>query len=58
MKLNTDKIVSHEKYAWKEQLQEAVGTIRKEVREKGGINPRTIDNAVKRFRKNIGPSYA
>ena len=48
----------HDKYAWKEQLREDVGTIRTEVRKKGGINSRTIDNAVKRYRKAIGPSNA
>ena len=48
----------HEKYAWKEQLRADVETIRTEVRKKGGIDSRTIDNAITRYRKAIGPSNA
>jgi len=44
----------HEKYGWKEQLLEDVESIRSEVRSKGGINSKEIDNAIKRYRKSIG----
>ncbi len=44
----------HEKYGWKEQLLEDVESIRSEVRSKGGISSKEIDDAIKRYRKNIG----
>ena len=44
----------HEKYGWKEQLLEDVESIRSEVRRKGGIRLKEIDNAIKRYRKNMG----
>jgi len=44
----------HDKYGWKEQLLEDVTSIRSEVRKKGGISSNEIDNAIKRYRKNIG----
>jgi len=40
----------HEKYGWKEQLHEDVESIRSEVRRKGGIKEKTIDDAIKRYR--------
>ncbi len=43
----------HEKYGWKEQLLEDVESIRSEVSRKGGIKSKTIDDAIKRYRKNI-----
>lgn len=43
----------HEKFGWKEQLREDVESIRSEVRQKGGIKAKTIDDAIKRYRKNI-----
>ncbi|MDZ7341981.1 MAG: hypothetical protein ONB27_11550 [candidate division KSB1 bacterium] len=44
----------HEKYGWKEQLLEDVSSIRKEVRKRGGIRSKEIDDAIKRYRKSIG----
>jgi len=44
----------HEKYGWKEQLLEDVSSIRKEVRKRGGIRSKEIDNAIKRYRITIG----
>ena len=46
----------HEKYGWKEQLLEDVQSIRTEVRRKGGIKAKTIDDAIKRYRKSVGAS--
>ena len=40
----------HEKFGWKEQLCKDVKSIRSEVRRKGGIRAKTIDDAVKRYR--------
>jgi hypothetical protein len=48
----------HEKYGWKEQLLKDVQSIRSEVRRKGGIKAKTIDDAVKRYRKTMGASGA
>jgi hypothetical protein len=48
----------HEKYGWKEQLRKDVQSIRSEVHRKGGIKAKTIDDAVKRYRKTIGASGA
>jgi hypothetical protein len=46
----------HEKYGWKEQLLKDVQSIRSEVRRKGGIKTKTIDDAVKRCRRTMGAS--
>ncbi|NIR49988.1 hypothetical protein GWO43_15935 [candidate division KSB1 bacterium] len=43
----------HERYAWKEQLREDVESIRSEVRREGGIKTQEIDDAIKKYRKNI-----
>jgi flavodoxin len=49
----------HEKYGWKEQFLKDVEAIREEVRRRGGIKKaKTIDDAVKRYRKSIGESRA
>jgi hypothetical protein len=48
----------HEKYGWKEQLRKDVKSIRSEVRRKGGIKAKSIDDAVKRYRKTMGTSGA
>jgi len=48
----------HKKYGWKEQLLEDVQSIRSEVRRKGGINAKSIEAAVKKYRKSIGTSRA
>ncbi len=44
----------HKKYGWKEQLAQDVGSVRAEVRKKGGIRAESIDNAIKKYRKSIG----
>lgn len=41
----------HEKFGWKEQLRKDVESIRSEVRQRGGIKAKTIDDAVKKYRK-------
>jgi flavodoxin len=41
----------HEKFGWKEQLCEDVKSIRSEVRQTGGIKAKTIDDAIKKYRK-------
>lgn len=46
----------HEKYGWKEQLLKDVQSIRSEACRKGGINAKTIDAAVKKYRKTMGAS--
>ncbi|MGH7595809.1 MAG: hypothetical protein ACREOI_05620 [bacterium] len=43
---------------WKDQLLKDVQSIRFEVRRKGGIKAKTIDAAVRRYRKTIGASGA
>ena len=48
----------HEKYGWKEQLLKDVKSVRSEVRRKGGIKEKTIEDAIKKYRKNIGKSGA
>lgn len=48
----------HEKYGWKEQLLEDVSSIRKEVRKRGGIRSKEIDDAIKRYRKTVGETDA
>jgi|LGVF01.1.fsa_nt_gb flavodoxin len=48
----------HEKYGWKEQLCEDVKSIRSEVRRKGGIKARAIDDAITRYRSSLGASDA
>lgn len=41
-----------EKYGWKEQFIKDVEAIREEVRRRGGIKAKTIDEAIKRYRKS------
>ncbi len=41
----------HEKFGWKEQLCKDVKSIRSEVRRKGEIKAKTVDDAIKRYRK-------
>jgi flavodoxin len=48
----------HEKYGWKEQFLKDVEAIREEVRRRGGIKAKTIDDAVKRYRRSMGKSRA
>jgi hypothetical protein len=49
-------LVLHEKYGWKEQLRQDVEAIRTEVRRQGGIRQRTIDDAIKQYRKQLKAS--
>ncbi|MEZ4525879.1 MAG: hypothetical protein R2941_08170 [Desulfobacterales bacterium] len=49
----TDFLKLHEKYGWKEQLLQDVKSVRSEVRKKGGISEKTIENAVKKYRIKI-----
>jgi hypothetical protein len=46
----------HEKYGWKEQLLKDVQSIRTEIRRKGGIKTKAIDDAVKKYRRDMGAS--
>ncbi|MCZ6675961.1 MAG: hypothetical protein O7E52_01800 [Candidatus Poribacteria bacterium] len=48
----------HEKYGWKEQLLEDVKSVRSAVHRKGGIRAGEIENAIKKYRQNIGSSHA
>ncbi len=48
----------HEKYGWKEQLLADVNSVRSEVRRRGGIKQKTIDAAIKKYRKRAGASRA
>ena len=48
----------HEKYGWKEQLLHDVESIRSEVRRKGGIKSKEIDDAIRKYRNSIGISNA
>ena len=41
----------HDKYGWKEQFLKDVKSIREEVRRKGGIKEKTIEDAIKRYRE-------
>ena len=43
----------HEKYKWKDQLSEDVEPIRMDVRRKGGIRSKDIDQAIKIYRQKI-----
>ena len=43
----------HQKYGWKDQLRQDVKSVRAEVTRQGGINAKTVDNAIKRYRKSI-----
>jgi len=40
----------HEKYGWKEQFARDVEAIREEVRRKGGIKEKDIEDAVRKYR--------
>lgn len=48
----------HEKYGWKEQLIQDVESIRLEVRRKGGIKSKEIDDAIRKYRKELTSSNA
>jgi flavodoxin len=54
----TSLLKLHEKYSWKEQLSEDVESIRKEVRRKGGVRSKDIEQAIKMYRNNIAKSDA
>lgn len=46
-------LILHEKYGRKEQLRKDVAAVRSEVRRKGGITEKMIDDAIKRYRKQV-----
>jgi flavodoxin len=48
----------HQKYGWKAQFLKDMEAIREEVRRRGGIKAKTIDDAVKRYRRSMGKSRA
>ncbi len=50
----TSLLLLHDKYGWKEQLKEDVGTVRAKIRENGGINSRIINDAITQYRKAKG----
>lgn len=43
-----------EKYGWKEQFQRDIDAIRDEVRRCGGIKAKTVEAAIKKYRKSFG----
>lgn len=43
----------HQKYGWKDRLLQDVKSVRTEVTRQGGINVKTVNNAIKRYRKSI-----
>ena len=43
----------HEKFAWKKQLREDIESIRSEVRLKGAVKAETINETIKKYRKNV-----
>jgi len=44
----------HEKYGWKEQLLRDVRSVRSEMRRKGGIKEKNIEDAIKKYRRISG----
>ena len=48
----------HEKYGWKEQLLADVKSVRSEVRRRGGIKQKKINDAIKKYRKGAGATGA
>ena len=46
----------HERFIWKLQLLDDVESLRSELRIIGGIKQKVIDDAVKRYRKDIEKS--
>jgi hypothetical protein len=48
----------HEKYGRKEQFLEDVKSIRAEVHRRGGIKEEDIEDAIQRYRRNLGASGA
>ena len=46
----------HEKYGWKEQFVKDIKSVREEVRLKGGIKAKTIEDTVRRYRETVGKS--
>jgi hypothetical protein len=43
----------HEKYGWKEQLRKDVASIHTEMRLRGGIKEKTIQDTIKRYRETL-----
>ena len=49
----------HDKYGWKEQLRQDVRTVRGEVRRRGGLKAKVIDDAIHKYRHSRGaPPHA
>jgi hypothetical protein len=48
----------HEKYGWKEEFLEDVESLREDMRRRGGIKEETIEDAVQKYRSNLGASGA
>ncbi|NOT57885.1 MAG: hypothetical protein HOP18_25055 [Deltaproteobacteria bacterium] len=44
----------HEKYGWKEQLRQDVRAVREEVRRRGGLKAKVIDDAIHKYRHGLG----
>ena len=42
----------HEKYGWKEQFVRDVESIREEVRQKGGITEKDVEDVVRKYRES------
>jgi hypothetical protein len=55
---NYESGYEHFRSGWKEQLLKDVQSIRSEIRRKGGIKAKTIDDMVRRYRKTMGASNA
>jgi hypothetical protein len=43
----------YKKYGWKEQLLQDVKSVRAEVKRQGGISQKTIEDAIKKYRKEV-----
>ena len=50
----TTFLMLDEKYGWEEQLVQDIKSVRSEVRKKGGIKAKTIDETIKRYREGSG----
>jgi len=48
-----DFLQLYEKYGWKEQLLKDVKSVRAEVKRQGGISQKTIEDAIKKYRKEV-----
>jgi flavodoxin len=46
----------HERYGWKEQFVKDIKSVREELRNKGGIKAKTIEDTIRRYRETVGKS--